>query len=193
MAWLGMAATQLKPEAYRRFRYRVVERDPIMVLALERRDALAVGAAHLEAGAVRDHVEAMLRRIDEDLLPELETRARRHRDLTRALGQLEQGRGPLVGASPDRIAALQSLADEQRKALDGLVARLSDLNANVMGLANEAQQSQFAAETGSGPSSSTPTGRRPRKSSARTPSRRGLTQSASRNVGGKGPPISGWA
>jgi hypothetical protein len=147
VAWLGMAATQLKPEAYRSFRYRVVERDPIMARALERRDALAVGVSHLEAGAVRDHVAAMLQRIDEDLLPELDSRARRHRDLMHALGQLEQGRGPLVGASPDRIAALQRLADEQAKALEGLVARLSDLNANVMGLANEAQQSQFVAET----------------------------------------------
>lgn len=147
VAWLGMAATQLKPEAYQSFRYRVIERDPIMARALERRDALAMGVAHLETGAVRDHVAAMLQRIDEDLLPELDTRARRHRVLMRALGQLEEGRGPLVGASSDRISALQSLADEQQKALEGLVARLSDLNANVMGLANEAEQSQFAAQT----------------------------------------------
>jgi hypothetical protein len=146
-AWLGMAATQLKPEDYQSFRYRVIERDPIMARALERRDALAIGVLQLEPGPVRDHVASMLQRIDEDLLPELDTRARRHRTLVHALAQLEQARGPLVGASPDRIAALKDLEEEQEKALDGLLARLSDLNANVMGLANEAQQSQFAAQT----------------------------------------------
>lgn len=145
-AWLGMAATQLRPEVYRSFRYRFIDRDPVMARALERRDALADGVAHLEAGAVRGHVEGMLQRIDEELLPELDTRSRRHRALMRALGQLEEGRGPLVGASSERISALQLLADDQQKALEGLVARLSDLNANVMGLANEAQQSQLAAQ-----------------------------------------------
>jgi len=146
-AWLGMAATQVRPEAYRSFRYRFIDRDPVMARALERRDALADGVDHLEAGAVRGHVQVMLQRIDEELLPELDTRSRRHRVLMRALGQLEEGRGPLVGASAERISALQVLADDQQKALEGLVARLSDLNANVMGLANEAQQTQLAVQT----------------------------------------------
>jgi hypothetical protein len=146
-AWLGMAATQLEPEVYRGFRYDMTERDPVMVRALERRDALARGLANLEPGAIRGHVETMLRRIDVELLPELEVRARRHRALMGTLAQLEAGRGPLVGASPDRISALRKLAGEQQKALDGLVARLSDLNANVMGLTNEAEQSQMATQT----------------------------------------------
>lgn len=146
-AWLGMAATQLEPEVYRSFRYQMTERDPVMVRALERRDALAEGLVHLEPGAIRGHVEAMLQRIDVELLPELEVRARRHRALMSALGQLDGGRGPLVGASTDRISALQHLAEDQQKALDGLVARLSDLNANVMGLANEAEESQLATQT----------------------------------------------
>jgi hypothetical protein len=146
-AWLGMAATQLESEAYRSFRYQVLDRDPVMVRAIERRDALASGLRLLEPGAVRGHVEAMLQRIDDEVMPELEIRARRHRVLTASLDQLKQGRGPLVGANAERIAALQHLADEQRKALDGLVARLSDLNANVMGLANETDQSQLATQT----------------------------------------------
>jgi hypothetical protein len=147
-AWLGMAATQLEPEIYRSVRYKLTERDPVMMRALERRDALAQGLLHLESGAIRAHVEAMLQRIDVELLPELEVRARRHRGLVSTLAQLANGRGPLVGASSERIAALQHLATEQEKALDGLVARLSDLNANVMGLANEAEQSQLATQAG---------------------------------------------
>jgi hypothetical protein len=146
VAWLAMAGTQLKPEEYRGVRYRL-DRDPVMTRALERRDALVEGVGHLEEGEVRDHVQVMLQRIDEDLLPELDTRTRRHRSLTAALAQFAQGRGPLVGASPERISNLQRLANEQQQALDGLIARLSDLNANVIGLANEAQQSQFAAQT----------------------------------------------
>lgn len=147
VAWLGMAATQLEPEVYRSARYQLTERDPIMIRAMERRDALAAELLHLQPGAIRGHVETMLLRIDTDLLPELEVRARRHRALASALGQMAKGKGPLVGASSERISNLQRLADEQQKALDGLVARLSDLNANVMGLANESEQSRFATQT----------------------------------------------
>ena len=89
----------------------------------------------------------MIQRIDAELMPELEVRARRHRALTAALTQLGNARGPLVGADHERIAALKHLSDEQQKALDGLVARLSDLNANVMGLANEAEETQIADQT----------------------------------------------
>src|SRR6266540_2033748 len=146
-AWLGMAATQLEPAAYRGFRYQVVDRDPYMIRACERRDALVAGLHLLAPGAIRGHVETMIQRIDAELMPELEVRARRHRALTAALTQLGNARGPLVGADHERIAALKHLSDEQQKALDGLVARLSDLNANVMGLANEAEETQIADQT----------------------------------------------
>src|SRR5947199_8630852 len=81
VAWLGMAATQLEPEVYRSARYHLTERDPIMLRAIERRDALAAGLVHLPVGAIRGHVEEMLHRIDLELLPELEIRARRHQAL----------------------------------------------------------------------------------------------------------------
>ena len=146
-AWLGMAATQLPASAYRGFRYEVLDRDPYMVRACERRDALAAGLRLLAPGAIRGHVETMIGRIDDELMPELEVRARRHRALLGALTQLKNGRGPLVGADQGRIDALRRLGDEQQKALEGLVARLSDLNANVMGLANESEESQIAGQT----------------------------------------------
>ena len=146
-AWLGMAATQLESAAYRGFRYQVVDRDPYMTRACERRDALVAGLHLLAPGAIRGHVETMIQRIDAELMPELEIRARRHRALTAALTQLENGRGPLVGADRERIGALKHLSDEQQKALDGLVARLSDLNANVMGLASEAEENEIADQT----------------------------------------------
>jgi len=69
------------------------------------------------------------------------------RGLVRALAQQEQGRGPLVGASGDRITALRQLAGEQREALDGLLARQSDLDANLMGLSHEVDQGQLAMQT----------------------------------------------
>ena len=147
VAWLAMAATQVEPAVYRRLQYRLVGHDPYLVRVLERRDALAAELEHMTMSGLRADVTLMIQDIDHHLLPELATRVRRHRALVRGLEQFARGEGPLVGASPENIAALRRLAQEQQQALDGLVARLSDMNANLIGLIQEADQSALLDET----------------------------------------------
>ncbi|MBI4499458.1 MAG: hypothetical protein HY689_16345 [Chloroflexi bacterium] len=142
-AWLAMAATQVDPTVYRQLRYRLGGHDPYLIRVLERRDALAAELPHLTVAGVRAEVAVMIQSIDQDLLPELALRVQRYRALAKALEQLGRGHGPLVGASPGSIAALRQLAEDQRQALDGLLTRLSDMNANLIGLSHEADQGQF--------------------------------------------------
>ncbi|MBI3979185.1 MAG: hypothetical protein HY331_13455 [Chloroflexi bacterium] len=144
--WLAMAATQVDPAVFRRLSYELAGHDPYLVAALERRDALAAQIDHLTIGSVRADAAAMLRRIDRDLLPELATRLQRHRFLLRALAELERGQGPLVGASRENMASLRRLAEEQREALDGLLSRLSDVNAALIGLTQEADQRELVEQ-----------------------------------------------
>ena len=146
LGWVGMAATQLEERDLHPVRYARSAQDPYMRRALERRDALAEELQNL-APALRGSVTPMLERVDRDLLPDFETRVRRHRALEDALRQQSTGVGPLVGASPANIARLQALADQQRQALEGVLARLSDMTASLMGLSQEADQSAIAEQT----------------------------------------------
>ncbi|MBI3964409.1 MAG: hypothetical protein HY329_02145 [Chloroflexi bacterium] len=148
VSWLAMAATQVDLETYRQLRFRGTGNDPYLVGALERRNALKAELGHLKFAGMRAKVEAMIRRVDNELLPGLATRVERHRALQRALKECDQGRGPLVGARPESIAALRRLSDEQKVALDGLLARLSDVNAQLIGLTQEGGQSQAPDLTG---------------------------------------------
>lgn len=146
VAWLAMAATQVEPHGYHQIRSGPLAKDPYIMRALERRDALEAELEHLTIASVRADVMAMLRRIDDRVLPELATRVRRHRDLIRALQQYERRQGPLVGASPENIASLRRLAQDQAQALDGLITRLSDMNANLLGLTQEADQQHLVQQ-----------------------------------------------
>ena len=145
LAWAAMAATQVEAGDLRPLRYTREAGDPYMVRALERRDALAGELQNL-APNMRGGVASILQRVDHDLLPDFETRVRRHRALEDALRQQANGQGPLVGASQANIARLTSLADDQRKALEGVLARLSDMAASLMGLSQEADQSALAEQ-----------------------------------------------
>ena len=147
-SWLGMAATQIDPKVYKRLlSYNAVAGDPYFTRALERRDALAGHIDRLPIDSVQAEVKAMVNSIDKDLLPELAARLQRHNTLIQALEDMEKGRGPLVNASPKNVGALQNLAEEQRTALNGLITRLSDMNANLIGLSHEVEEGQVAEET----------------------------------------------
>jgi hypothetical protein len=95
---------------------------------------------------MRGSVTSILERVDDNLLPDFETRVRRHRALEAALQQQSSGQGPLVGASASNIARLNKLADDQRMALDGILGRLSDMTASLMGLSQEADQTVLAEQ-----------------------------------------------
>jgi hypothetical protein len=145
VCWAAMAATQIEPADAHPIRYRRSTQDPYMRRALERRDALAAELQHLTP-SMRGSVAAMLERVDQQLLPDFEARVRRHRSLEQTLRQQASGQGPLVGASAANIARLTSLADEQRQALEGVLGRLSDMTASLMGLSQEADQSTLAEQ-----------------------------------------------
>ncbi len=147
-SWFGMAATQVDLKVYKRlFSYSAVANDPYFVRALERRDALARHIDNLPIEGVQAEVKAMINSIDRELIPELVARLQRHNTLIRALKDMDQGKGPLVNASPKNLEALQDLAEEQRTALNGLITRLSDMNANLIGLSHEVEEGQVAEET----------------------------------------------
>ncbi len=145
VGWAAMAATQVDAGDLRPLRYTRLNQDPYMRRALERRDALAAELQHLTP-SMRSEVGNILERVDRDLLPDFETRVGRHRALEATLRQQASGQGPLVGASSANIARLTALADEQRKALEGVLARLSDMTASLMGLSQEADQSAIAEQ-----------------------------------------------
>jgi hypothetical protein len=145
VAWLAMAATQVEGSDLRAPRYSRGTQDPYMRRALERRDALAAELQHLNP-TMRGSVTSILERVDDNLLPDFETRVRRHRALEAALQQQASGQGPLVGASASNIARLNQLADDQRMALDGILGRLSDMTASLMGLSQEADQTALAEQ-----------------------------------------------
>lgn len=145
-AWLAMAATQVEPAAYRGLRYRLGGHDPYLIRALERRDALVEELHHLTIMSVRGDVAAMIQTIDTELLPELAIRVQRHRALAKALARYARGQGPLVGASLESIAALRKLAEDQRLALDGLLTRLSDMTAHLIGLNQEVDQDEIVQQ-----------------------------------------------
>lgn len=147
--WLAMAATQVDPEAYRRLiRYRPVLRNVYFARAVESRDAIAEGLQHLAIDSVRADVKEMVRRIDQEVLPELVQRIQRHQALASSVALAEDGRGPLASASPSNIGALRELEQKQRSALEGLLTRLSDINASLLGLSEEAFQAQLTEQTG---------------------------------------------
>lgn len=142
-AWWAMALTQVDSSIYRQFRYRLAGQDPYVIAALERRDALVEHLGQVSTGSLRAEVAAMVQGIDRDMIPELAVRARRYRTLTHNLSQLKGGKGPLVGASPENLKRLQQTAADQKKALDGLVTRLSDMNVHLLGLSQDADQSSL--------------------------------------------------
>ncbi|GEM_PF-5560898 len=147
-SWLGMAATQVDPRVYESLlSYGAVASDPYFRSALERRDALAGHLDRLPIESVQAEVKAMVNSIDKELLPELAARLQRHNTLRQALEDMDKGKGPLVNASPKNLEALQNLAEEQRTALNGLITRLSDMNANLIGLSHEVEEGQIAEET----------------------------------------------
>jgi len=131
LAWIAMSATQLEHRAAP-----VIQDDPLMRKALERRDALAREAALLEAPGFRRQVEDVLQQVDKSILPEFERRLARFRMLESALADHRKGRGPLVGASPATLRNLQQLSTAQQEALQGLLTKLSDMVANLMGLSH---------------------------------------------------------
>ena len=139
--WVALAATQVESGDMRPVRYSRSNPDPYMVRALERRDALASEVRELASATLRGEADLALERVDHDLLPELEARVRRHRALEDSLRQHATGRGPLAGASAANIARLTDLASQQRQALEGALAQLSDMTASLMGLSQEGDQS----------------------------------------------------
>ncbi|MCX6024433.1 MAG: hypothetical protein NTZ05_22425 [Chloroflexi bacterium] len=140
--WLGMAMTQTSPRDPRP----LLGGDPYVLRALERRDALEAELANLTVAGLGGDVRAMLRIIDRETLPDLDNRARRYRALTGRLQQYQQGQGALVGASPERIALLRGQAEQQKKALDGLITMLSDMNANLLGLNQEDDHTELTRQ-----------------------------------------------
>ncbi len=134
LAWLAMSATQLENRVAP-----LIQDDPLMHKALERRDALAREIALLEAPSFRRQVEDVLQQVDQDILPEFERRLARHRTLEAALADHRKGRGPLVGASPATIGNLRQLSTAQQEALQGLLTKLSDMVANLIGLSHSTE------------------------------------------------------
>ncbi|WP_299432742.1 hypothetical protein [uncultured Meiothermus sp.] len=131
LAWTAMSATQVENRVAP-----AIHDDPLMRKALERRDALAREVALLEAPSFRRQAEDVLQQVDQDILPEFMRRLARYRALESALAYHRTGRGPLVGASPDTIGNLKQLSVAQQEALQGLLTRLSDMVANLMGLSH---------------------------------------------------------
>ncbi len=134
LAWLAMSATQLE-----RRLAPAIEDDPLMKKALERRNALAREIGLLEAPSFRRQVEDVLQQVDQDILPEFERRLARYRALEASLADQRKGRGPLVGASPTTLKNLQQLSAAQQEALQGLLTKLSDMVANLMGLSHSTE------------------------------------------------------
>lgn len=134
LAWIAMSATQLENRVAP-----LIQDDPLMRKALERRDALAREIALLEAPSFRHQVEDVLQQVDKDILPEFERRLARYRTLESALADLRKGRGPLVGASPATIGNLRQLSTAQQEALQGLLTKLSDMVANLIGLSHSTE------------------------------------------------------
>jgi hypothetical protein len=134
LAWIAMSATQLENHVAP-----LIQDDPLMHKALERRDALAREIALLEAPSFRRQVEDVLQQVDKDILPEFERRLARHRTLEAALADHRKGRGPLVGASPATIGNLRQLSTAQQEALQGLLTKLSDMVANLIGLSHSTE------------------------------------------------------
>ncbi|MSQ14286.1 MAG: hypothetical protein EXR50_00265 [Dehalococcoidia bacterium] len=148
VSWLGMAATQVEPMVYRRILlYSAVSNEPYFIGALERRDALERQIQHLSIEGVKSDVKVMINSIDKEVLPGLAARIQRHKILAQGLVDLDQGKGPLVNASPQNVEALRKLEEEQKNALDGLITRLSDMNANLIGLSQEVEEGQVVEET----------------------------------------------
>lgn len=134
LAWLAMSATQLEHRVAP-----VIQDDPLMRKALERRDALAREIDLLEAPSFRLQVEDVLQQVDKDILPEFERRLARYRTLESSLADQRKGRGPLVGASPATLKNLQQLSAAQQEALQGLLTKLSDMVANLIGLSHSTE------------------------------------------------------
>ncbi|MCX7602308.1 MAG: hypothetical protein N2Z75_10275 [Meiothermus sp.] len=133
LAWLAMSATQFERRAP------LIQDDPLLKKALERRNALAREAAMLEAPTFRRQVEDVLQQVDQSILPEFERRLARYRTLESSLAEQRRGRGPLVGASPATLKNLQQLSAAQQEALQGLLTKLSDMVANLMGLSHSSE------------------------------------------------------
>lgn len=131
LAWLGMSLTQLESRVPL-----AVGDDPLMLKALERRDALAREISLLSLDNFRHQVEDVLAQVDKDILPEFERRLARFRMLEQSLNQYQRGRGPLVGASQSTVSNLKKLGQAQREALEGLLTKLSDMVANLIGLSH---------------------------------------------------------
>lgn len=134
LAWLAMSATQIEHRVAT-----VIQDDPLMRKALERRDALAREMGSLEASNFRRQVEDVLQQVDQGILPEFERRLARYRILESSLAEQRKGRGPLVGASPATLKNLQQLSAAQQEALQGLLTKLSDMVANLMGLSHSTE------------------------------------------------------
>ncbi|GEM82327.1 MAG: hypothetical protein KatS3mg074_331 [Meiothermus sp.] len=134
LAWLAMSATQLEHRLAP-----AIEDDPLMKKALERRNALAREIGLLEAPSFRRQVEDVLQQVDQDILPEFERRLARYRILESSLADQRKGRGPLVGASPATLKNLQQLSAAQQEALQGLLTKLSDMVANLIGLSHSTE------------------------------------------------------
>jgi hypothetical protein len=135
-AWLAMAATQVDPSDQRRARLQ----DPYLRKVLERRDALEAELVHIQSGSLKASVQEMLREIDRHVIPEMEERVARHRALQRALEQQRKGQGALAGASEQTIKNLNGLFNAQKEALEGMLQKLSDMAANLLGISQETDQ-----------------------------------------------------